>query len=77
VFDMTVGSWQKRYNRELQKIMSLAPVTNFIKGQRIQWLRPILRREKNDPLRVTFKWKPQGKRPRGYFRKRWIDGVKI
>jgi len=55
--------------------MDLAPVTSFIKGQRIQWLGHIIRREENDLLRAAFEWKPQGKRPRGRPRKRWINGV--
>lgn len=69
MFDMNVGSWRGRYNRELQEIMNLAPVTNFIKGQRIQWLGHISRREENGPLRVAFEWKPFGKEPRRHPRK--------
>jgi len=45
-------------------MMNLTPVTNLIKGQRIQWLGHILRREENYPLQVAFEWKPKGKRPR-------------
>jgi len=75
VFDTNVGSWRRRYNRELQEMMNLVPVTNFIKGPRIQWLGHDLRREENDPLRVAFEWKPVVKRPRGRPRKRWIDRV--
>ncbi|KAF0770861.1 Reverse transcriptase domain-containing protein [Aphis craccivora] len=75
VFDTNVGCWRRRFNRELQEIMNLSPVTSFIKGQTIQWLGRILRREENDHVRVAFEWKPKGKRPRGHSRKRWIDGV--
>jgi len=70
-----VASWQRRYNRELQEMMNLAPKINFIKGQRIQWIVHNLRREENDPIRVAFEWKPVGKRPKGRPRKRWIDRV--
>ncbi|KAL4090324.1 hypothetical protein QTP88_025183 [Uroleucon formosanum] len=75
VFDTNVRCWRRRFNRELQEIMNLTPVTSFIKGQRIQWLGHILRREENDPVRDAFEWKPMGIRPRGRPKKRWIDGV--
>jgi len=52
-------------------MINLVPVTNF----KDQWLGHILRREENDPVRVTLEWIPTGKRPRGLPRKRWIDGV--
>jgi len=35
---------------ELQEMMSLAPVTNFIIGQKIQWVGHILRGKENDIL---------------------------
>lgn len=54
MFNTNMGSWRRRYNRELQEMMSLTSVTNFIKSQRIQWLGHILRREKNNPQGVAF-----------------------
>lgn len=73
---LDVGSWRRRYIKELQEIMNFAPVNTFIEGQRIQWLLGhILRREENDSLRVAFEWKSVGKRPRGRLREMWVDGV--
>lgn len=60
-----------RYNRKLNDMLELTPVTNFIKGQRIQWLGHIVRIRENEVVRVALEWKPHGKRPR----KRWIDVV--
>jgi len=56
-------------------MLELAPVTSFIKGQRIQWLGHIMRRGEDETVRVVLEWKPQGKSPRGRPRKRWIDVV--
>jgi sorting nexin-29 len=75
VIDGTTGNWRRRYNKELYDMLELAPVTSFIKGQRIQWLGHIMRRGENETVRVALEWKPQGKRPRGRPRKRWIDVV--
>lgn len=41
-------------------MMGFTPITNFIKGQGIQWLGDILRRGENNHLRVALEWKPQG-----------------
>lgn len=38
ILDAHTGEWQRRYNRELQKMLEIETITNFIKGQRIQWL---------------------------------------
>lgn len=55
MYIMNMGTWCKRYSRELQEMMGLA---HFVKGQRVQWLDHILRRRANDSLGVTFEWKP-------------------
>jgi len=34
-----------------------------------------MRRRENEAVRVSLKWRPQGKRPSGRPRKRWIDVV--
>lgn len=66
-----------RYSKELCDMMELTPVTRFVKGQRIQWLRShIMRRGENKTVRIAMEWKPQGRRPRGRPRNRWIVVVK-
>uniref|UniRef100_A0A2S2P2T1 Endonuclease-reverse transcriptase n=1 Tax=Schizaphis graminum TaxID=13262 RepID=A0A2S2P2T1_SCHGA len=62
-------------NKELYDLLELAPVTSFIKGQRLQRLGHIMRRGENETVRVALEWKPKGKRPKGRPRKRWIDVV--
>jgi len=64
-------NWRRRYNKELYDMLGLAPVTSFIKGQRIQWLSHIMRSQENEVVRVALEWRPQGTRPR----KRWINVV--
>jgi len=70
IIDETTGNWRRRYNKKLCVLLKLAPVTSFIKGQRIQWLGHIMRREENEVVRVALEWKSQGKRPKGRPRKR-------
>ncbi|XP_050527802.1 uncharacterized protein LOC126897900 [Daktulosphaira vitifoliae] len=61
VIDETTGSRRRRYNSELYDMLEIAPVTSFIKGQRIQWLGHIARRRENEITRVALEWKPQEK----------------
>lgn len=75
VIDETTGNWRRRYNRKLYDLLELTPVTSFIKGQRIQWLGDIARRQNNEVVRVALEWKPHGKRPRGRLQKRWINVI--
>lgn len=53
----------------------MGTMTNFIKGQTIQWLGHIIRRKENGPLRAALEWVPQRQRLSGSPRKRWLDGV--
>lgn len=54
VIDEATGNWRRRYNKELSDMLDLAPVTSFIKGQRIQWLGHVLRRGENETVRVAL-----------------------
>ena len=75
VYDNRAGAWRRKFNRELQDELELAPVTSFISGQRIQWLGHVMRRNEEETVRTVLEWKPTGKRPRGRPRKRWLDTV--
>lgn len=55
IIDDTTANWWRRYNKELYDMLELAPVTSFIKGQRIQWVGHIMRRGENEAVRVALK----------------------
>jgi hypothetical protein len=44
VCDTRKNEWRRKFNKELQEELGLAPVTSYIKGQRMQWLGHIMRR---------------------------------
>jgi len=58
-------------------MLEIEMITNFIKGQKIQWLGHIMWRGENEQLRAALEWVLQGKRPRGKPRKRWLDGADL
>jgi hypothetical protein len=49
---------------------------NFIKGQRLKWFGHVKRKEVTNKTKATMDWQPEGKRPRGRPKKRWIDGIR-
>jgi len=53
----------------------MTTINGFIKSQRIQWLGHVMRHSADAAIRIVLNWKPEGKRPRGRPRKRWIDVV--
>jgi len=63
MYDNEKGIRRRKYNKELQEEMEIAPVESFIEGQRIQWLGHIWRHSEDDISRVVLEWKPTGKRP--------------
>lgn len=75
VCDTRTKEWRRKFNKELQEKLGLAPVTNYLKGQKIQWLDYIMRRSKEETIRGVMEWKPEGERPRGRPRKRRLDVV--
>jgi len=74
VCDSRTNEWRRKFNKELQKELGLAPVTNYIKRQRLQWFGHITRKSK-ETTEAVIEWKPEGKRPRGRPRKKWLDIV--
>ncbi|KAL4113770.1 hypothetical protein QTP88_017351 [Uroleucon formosanum] len=73
VRDAGTNVWRRKFNKELQEELGLAPVTSYIKGQRLQWFGHIMRRSEEETIRAVIEWQPEGKRPRGRPRKRWLD----
>jgi len=64
------GAWKRKFNRELQEELGLAPVSSFTSGQQIQWLGHVTCRNEKEMVRVVLDWKPTEKRSHGRPRKR-------
>lgn len=59
--DDSAGQRRKSCNAEnYQVFLDLGTITDFIQGQRIQWLGRIECRKQNEPSRAAFGWVPQG-----------------
>lgn len=67
--------WRLRYNNELYQIFREAPLTEFIRLQRLQWAGHVSRMEDKRLPKRTLDSRMHGKRPVGRPRKRWEDEI--
>jgi hypothetical protein len=71
------GGWRKLHNEELHNLYSSPNIIRIIKTRRMRWAGHVARMgEKRNVCRLLV-GKPEGKRPLGRPRRRWIDNIKM
>jgi hypothetical protein len=71
------GGWRKLHNEELRDFYSSPSIIRIIKSRRMRWAGHVARKgEKRNVYRLLVR-KPEGKRPLGRPRRRWIDNIKM
>jgi hypothetical protein len=69
------GEWRKLHNEELRDLYSSPSIITIIKSQRMRWAGHVARMgEKRNAYRLLV-GKPEGKRPLGRSRCRWVDNI--
>jgi hypothetical protein len=75
--DGVTGGWRKLYNEELHNFYSSPSIIRIIKSRRIRSVGHVARMgEKRNVYRLLV-GKPDGKRPLGRPRCRWMDNIKM
>jgi hypothetical protein len=75
--DEVTGEWRKLHNEELHGLYSLPSIIKIIKARRMRWARHVARmREKRNVYRLLV-GKPEGRRPLGRPRRRWLDNIRM
>jgi hypothetical protein len=75
--DEVTGGWRKLHNEELRYLYSSPSIIRIIKSRRMRWEGHVARMgEKRNAYRL-FVGKPEGKRPLGRPRRRWVDNIKM
>jgi hypothetical protein len=74
--DEVTGGWRKLHNEELHNLYSSPSKIRMIKSRRMRWAGHVgLMGEKKNAYRILV-GKPEGKRPLGRARRRWVDNIK-
>jgi hypothetical protein len=74
--DEMMGDWRKLHNEE-HKLYSSPNIIRMIKSRRMRWAGHVAQiGEKRNSYRILV-GKPEGKRPLGKPRRRWVDNIKI
>jgi hypothetical protein len=71
------GDWRKLHNEELHNLYSSLNITRMIKSRRMRWARHVARMGEKRNAYSILVGKPEGKRPLGRPRRRWVDYIKI
>jgi hypothetical protein len=72
--DEVMGGWRKLHNKELNDLYSLSSTIRIITWRRMRWTGHM--GEKRSVYRLLV-GKPEGKRPLGKSRCRWVDNIKM
>lgn len=63
-------------NTKIREDLGVAPMLGDVESGKLRWFGHVKRMNENRHARKYMDWKPQGRRPVGRPRKRWMDGVR-
>jgi hypothetical protein len=75
--DGVTGGWRKLYNEELHNLYSSPSIIRIIKSRGMRWAGHVARMGAKRNVYRLLVGKPEGKRPLGRPRRRWIDNIKM
>jgi hypothetical protein len=75
--DKATGEWRRPHNEELDDLYSSPNIIRVIKSRRMRWAGHVARMgEKRRTYRILV-GRPEGRRPLGRLRRRWVDNIKM
>jgi hypothetical protein len=75
--DGVMGGWRKLHNEELHNLYFSPSIIRIIKSRRLRWAGHVARMGDKRNVYMLLVGKPEGKRPLGRPRRRWIDNIKM
>jgi hypothetical protein len=75
--DVVTGEWRKLHSGERHNLYSSPDIIRQIKSTRMRWAGHVARMGEGRNVYRVLVGKPEGKRPLGRPRRRWVDGLKM
>jgi len=75
--DEVTGEWRRLHNKELNDLYSSPSIVQVIKSRRIRWAGHVAHMGKERVVYRVLLGKPEGKRPLGRPRRRWVDNIRM
>ena len=71
------GEWRRLHNEELNDVYSSPNIVRVIKSRRMRWAGHVTRMGEERGMYRVLLGKPEGRRPLGRPRRRWVDNIKM
>ena len=75
--DEVTGDWRRLHNEEINDLFSSPNIVRVIKWRRMRWAGRVARMGEERRVCRVLVGKPEGKRPLGRPRRRWVDNIRI
>jgi len=75
--DEVTGEWRRLHNEELNDLFSSPNIVRVIKSGRMRWAGHVARMGEERGVYRVMVGKPEGKRPLGRPRRRWVDNIRM
>ena len=70
-----MGEWRRLHNEELNDLYCSPNIVRVIKSRRMRWVGHVARMGEESGAYRVLVGKPEGKRPLGRPRRRWVDNI--
>jgi hypothetical protein len=75
--DEMTGVWRKLHDEELRDLCSSPSIIWMIKSRRMRWVEHVARKGEKRNVYILLVGKPEGERPLGRPRLRWVDNIRM